>query len=184
MKKKWIILPLLLLMVSFIPSVYAFMFEQSQTMVNSYVPAYVACQVAETFDGTNKTDITVANNSNTDVYIRVRLASYWKDSKGNAVARQQQTVSFTPGTNWIQDPHDPYSYYYTQPVPVGASTGDLLADGSKITLAETHLQENGITFTYHQALDIIAEAIQSLPKEAVETSWGVTVNNGKIQSIN
>lgn len=175
MKKKWIFIALLLVVLTAaaIPTAQAFMFTKSQTVTNTYVPAQVSCQVSETFNGTTKSALQVTNTGNTDVFIRVRLVSYWKDSKDNAVARQQENVTFTLGSGWVK-----YGdiYYYTTPVAPGTSTSDLL--GSDITLK----QEDGESlnannkFTYHQALDIVAEAIQSRPDDAVERSWGVTVN--------
>ena len=36
---------------------------------------------------------------------------------------------------------------------------------------------------YNLSVEIIAEAIQSVPEEAVKDAWGVTVNNGTL-SVN
>ena len=79
--------------------------------------------------------------------------------------------SFTLGKDWVK--HGEY-YYYTKPVAPNDSTGDLL--GTSITLQEYTDADGG-----KQAIDVMAEAIQSTPASAVTSAWNVQVVNGTIQ---
>ena len=126
--QKWVIATLFLLVViaAGIPTARAFMFSKSSTVNLTYVPAKLSCVVEEVFDGTTKSVIEVKNTSNTDVYIRVRLVNYWKDSKGNAVARTAPALSFILSPDWFQDPQNPGTYYYTKPVAPGGYAPDML----------------------------------------------------------
>ena len=179
----WILLTLAL-MAAMTTSVYAYMVHRSQTVANTFVPAEVTCKVEETFDGTNKTGITVKNTGNIDAYIRLRLVFHWEDSKGNVVARDMDPPAFTfDSENWKQATGEEYAYYYKTPVAPGASTGNLLT--STITMEKKTETDNTkdppVVYEYYPVLEVLAEAIQSLPEEAVENSWGVTIKNGIIQ---
>jgi len=80
--------------------------------------------------------------------------------------------AFTLGEDWIKGSDD--TYYYRLPVAPNASTKDLL--GSDMTLTEKQ--------GYLQVVDVFAEAIQSLPEEAVTTSWKVTLDDdGNIATV-
>ena len=81
---------------------------------------------------------------------------------------------FAPGANWVED--DGY-YYYTRPVAPGQTPENNLID--TITLSSPYTDADG----GKQVIEIIAEAIQSVPEEAVKDAWGVTVNNGTL-SVN
>ena len=184
--QKWVIATLFLLVViaAGIPTARAFMFTKSSTVNLTYVPAKLSCVVEEVFDGTTKSVIQVKNTSNTDVYIRVRLVTYWKDSKGNTVARKSPDRDFQLETDWLANDWFEYPigsgfYYYTKPVAPDGYTTDMLS--SDISLAQKDGESLNTTtkFTYHQALDILAEAIQSNPTATVEECWPVVVNDNK-----
>ena len=167
----------ILVIAALFPTAMAYMFKQTETIENKLVPAEVSCKVEETFDvNTNlKTSVTVKNTSNITAYIRVRVVSYWQDSKGNIVARKSKMPEFEVSDNWIKvEEYD--TYYYKLPVEAGAETSEFLKEGSVITLAqETEEDDTGVTYTYNQVVEIFAEAIQSLPVDAVTKSWKVTL---------
>ena len=80
------------------------------------------------------------------------------------------TVSYNK-SDWLEDGD---TYYYTKPVQPGQSTTELLN-------ASIQLTKDGGNY---QVVDVFAEAIQSLPIDAVESAWGVVINgNGIITSI-
>ena len=122
---------------------------------------------------TRKTGITVENTSNISAYLRLRLVTYWVDtSTGTAqiVSKPSEMPHFDIAAGWLAGSND--TYYYTSPVSPNGFSGELLASGSVIPLVE----EDG----YLQVIEIFAEAIQYLPDDAVEDSWGVTLNSDGI----
>lgn len=168
-----IIVPVLLGIVVFATTAFAYMYRKSASVDNTFVPAYVECAVNEEFADNTKTSVTVQNNGNTDAYIRVKIVSYWTDDEGNIMGIPSKAPVFTPASGWIPANG---AYYYANKVPDGASTPSLL--GSNIVL-ETSPEG------YHQVVEIFAEAIQAQPAKAVQEAWGATVGtNGAITSVN
>lgn len=172
----------LLFAVSF-PTVWAYMVKQTVKIENVIEPAKVSCEVDEAFNGTSKTSVKVENTSNIEAYIRVRVVSYWQDSKGSTVAIKSEMPSFTVSDAWIED-HDNDTYYCIQPVQADALTPELLQAGSSITLNKKVETFEGVKYEYNQVVEIFAEAIQSLPEETVETCWDVTITDGQITAVN
>ena len=162
-----VMLPLLALLCG---TTFALMFRQTEALDNRFEPAAVTCEIAESFDGTTKSTITVRNTGTIDAYLRVRLVTYWVDSGGNILAGTPSVPGFSLGANWISGGEN--TYYYKTPVPPGGSTGNLL--GSSISLAQD--AETG----RYQVIEVFADAIQSNPGEAVTKSWGVTLSGGSI----
>ncbi len=155
-------------------AVMAYYLRQEE-MKNSLAMSYVSCQANIGKSGNEITDIAVDNTSNVKAYIRVRLVSYWKTPSGDVYARESATPKLTDemlAEGWIAD-LDSDTYYYSIPIQElgGAldSTPDLLKDGKSITLI---VDAEG----YIQAVEILAEAIQAEPAEAVTTAWGVTLD--------
>lgn len=156
-------------LVGTIGGVVAYMIKISQEKKGDFIPAEVSCTINESFENNQKSDITVANTSNIDVYVRVRMVTYWLDASGNVANKTATLPAFTIGENWVKDA-DSDTYYYKLPVAKGAQTSNLLK--TALVLGS----EDG----YRQVIDIFAEAIQANPAEAAQSSWGVTVSNGEI----
>lgn len=151
---------------AFCGTVLAYMFRQTEYIDNEFVPADVSCKVIEKFDGTQKTSIQVRNTGNIDVFLRLRIISYWEDTDGNIVAKPSSMPEININAGWIMGTNN--TYYYTKPVSPAAQTGSLLS--SPITL---DTDEDGNM----QVIEIFAEAIQSKPEDAVTNSWGVTIDS-------
>ena len=188
-KKKFHILPvvlvtLLLLSISAVAVWAAINSMSTKEVKNTFEPAVTSVQVLEEFDGIIKSNVCVKNTGSTGepivdgryttprgpaVYVRVRLLPYWYDAVRNQIVGiTSWTPSFTAGEDWskIGD-----YYYYAKPIEAGEITSDLI---DSITL-ETDTDGN------RQVLEVIAESIQSNPKEAVTEAWGVSVDsNGSI----
>ena len=170
-KRKWIAIIIICAVVfaGTIGGVVAYMIKISQEKKGDFVPAAVSCTINEGFVNNQKSDIIVTNTSNIDVYVRVRMVTYWLDTSGNVINKTATLPAFTLDENWVKDAASD-TYYYKLPVATGAQTSNLL---------ETALvlgSEDG----YRQVIDIFAEAIQANPAEAAQNSWGVTVSNGEI----
>ena len=169
----------------------AYMLTRSDILTNIFVPAEVSCKVVEEGTGTSKTSVMVENTGDTDVYVRVRVVTYWEDSKGNPVARTSPENKFgtDPGDwqynedAWIYDKGN-QTFYYKASVGVGQTTNDLLPADSKITLKVEEAPQGNVTFTYHQVVEFIAEVIQSSPDDAVKEAWGVTLDGNQITGFN
>lgn len=185
MKQKIVFYALLLAMIVAVlfPTVSAYMVKQTKKIQNVIEPGQVICKVNEDYDGTKKTSVTVTNTSNIEAYIRVRIVSYWQDSKGNTVAKTSEMPAFSVSNDWIADVNN-HTYYCKKPIAVGAETPQLLENGSSITLKKDTLTHNEVVYEYNQVVEIIAEAIQSKPESVVETYWKVTVTDGEITSVN
>ncbi len=156
--------------------VWAFMYKSTEIYDNDFTPAQVSCKVVETFDGTKKSSVKIQNTSNIPAYLRLRLVTYWQDTKGNVVQRASVMPSFIVDTaNWID--MGSCTYVYKLPVDPNGLTPELLASGSTIVLQKTSETVNGVVYEYEQVVEIIAEAIQSKPVDAVTSSWKVTMDS-------
>jgi hypothetical protein len=176
-------------------AVNAFMINRSQTFYNKFVPASVKCEIKEVFsEDTNtntKSSIQVKNTGNTDAYIRVRLVFHWEDSKGNVVGRNMDLSesikdfssiegfdSYFKSDDWVID-GDNYTYYYKEPVAPEGFTRELLK--KSITMGPyLDTKADGVTYYYYPVIEVLAEAVQSNPAEAVEEAWSVEVGSNGI----
>jgi predicted ribosomally synthesized peptide with SipW-like signal peptide len=144
----------------------AWLTAQDEPVVNEFTPAAVDVKITEKVENNVKSSITIQNVSaerNIPVYIRVSLVANWVDANDKVLpeAFDLSTYIDTSG-GWFLGA-DGY-YYYSQPVAVGDSTGELLkatislasrADGSRLEVTA------------------LAQAVQAT-KAAVEDAWPVT----------
>ena len=157
----------LLLTVSLLCAVFAYMFKQTDTVEMEFVPAHVASEVVENFDGVNKSSITVKNTGNIDAYLRVRMVTYWINADNEIVPVASQMPAYTVHSDWL--PLGDHTYCYVYPVAPGNTTpANLLA--TQMTLETS---EEG----YRQVVAVFAEAIQANPDNAVEEAWIVKVSD-------
>ena len=181
-----LIASLAVLLTATVGSTAAWLVSKPAAVENDFVPGKVACQVLEDFgteSGTSvKRNVRVKNTGNTDAYIRVLLVFTWKDDAGNIFSNKPQEgndyqIVMDDLTDWIMQESDAGVYfYYKKTVAPGAETGKLIellrqADG-------VIGPENG---KYKLSVDILADAVQADPPQAVKDSWGVDVENGEIK---
>lgn len=136
---------------------------------NTFLPTKVTCEVTETFDGSNgvKSNVNVKNTGTINAFIRVKLVTYRTNDKGYHIGGTASLPKFTLGENWVS--HDGY-YYYTLPVAPGDSPKTSLTES--MTLTDSYPDADG----GKQAIDVMAEAIQSVPEAAVKAAWGFSIN--------
>ena len=164
-KSSALIIALALILVLAVGGTVAYIFTQTDPVINTFTPTEAKITVDEKTNSNKKTEIIVKNNSTgVPVYIRVALVANMIDEAGN-VTGAADVPTFTLGENWIKG-SDGY-YYYTEPVPVGESTGNLLQ-------SPMILDEN-------MQVVVLADAIQAEPTTAVTQAWDVTVENGVIK---
>lgn len=183
-----LIASLAVLLTATVGSTAAWLVSKPAAVENDFVPGKVACKVLEDFgkgSGTYvKSNVRVKNTGNTDAYIRVLLVFTWKDDKGNIFSNKpQEGIDYQINmdnmylTDWIMQKSDAGVYfYYKKRVAPSAETGKLIE--SLYQIADVTGPENG---KYKLSVDILADAVQANPPEAVADSWGVAVENGEIK---
>lgn len=143
----------------------AYLFTRTGDVQNTFTPSHVTCEVTEEFDGTTKSNVNVTNTGDIDAYLRVKLVTYRVNEKGDRIGGTAEIPNFTPGAGWVQ--YGDY-YYYTKPVAPNAQPNTALIDSIK--LMDYNDADGG-----RQVIEVMAEAIQSVPAKAVGEAWGVTI---------
>lgn len=151
----------------------AWLFTKTDPVTNTFTPSSVACKVTENFDKETgkKTNVNVENTGNIAAYIRVKLVTYRTNDNGQHIGGTAVIPTFTPGDGWVK--YGDY-YYYTKPVAPGKSPAANLI--SRIELETNYTDADG----GKQAIDVMAEAIQSVPDTAIGQAWGVTIADGQV----
>lgn len=139
----------------------------TEDTVNTFSPAQMEIQVKEEFDGEIKKNVRVENKSETAVYIRVALVPTWVDETTHepvAKSASLDDLTFTnlPASGWEKHGND---YYYTQPVSAGAITPELFTSAV--------VKDNAAPAGCTMDLQVLAQAVQATPKDAVEAAWGL-----------
>jgi len=138
----------------------AYFSHSSAGVTNTFSAGTVGADIRESFNGTEKSSITVTNPGTSPVYVRIRLVSYWKDDDSIAPkASPSLAVSLNSGWTYM----DGY-YYYTSPLAGGSTTSNMLADSLYMGTTEEG---------YKQVIEVLAETVQATPAEAVSAVWGV-----------
>ena len=166
-----LLLSLVFLVTAAAGGVIAYLTAQTDPVVNTFTPASVDCEVTEEFNGPTKSNVNVLNTGNTDAYIRVKLVTYRVNDSGEHIGGTAEIPAFTPGKNWKE--YGGY-YYYTLPVAPGEKPADDLIES--IPLTGSYSDADG----GKQVIEVMAEAIQSAPAEAVGESWGVSISKNSV----
>lgn len=153
----------------------AWLVANSGPVTNTFTPATVSCEVEETFKNNVKSNVNVKNTSNIDAYLRVKLVTYRVNDAGKHIGGTAEIPMFTLGENWVK--HGDF-YYYTLPVaPDGTPAANLI---DTITLTGSYNDADG----GKQVIEVMAEAIQSQPDDAVRQAWGIVPSTLANQSGN
>ncbi len=153
----------------------AWLIDKDSPLVNTFDPSKVTCEVQEKFDGKVKSDVNVKNTGDIDAFIRVKLVTYRTNDAGQHIGGTAALPQFTLGANWVE--YNGY-YYYTLPVAPGDNPATKLTDS--MTLTESYDDADG----GHQSIDVMAEAIQSVPEDAVKAAWGAGFSINADGSLN
>ena len=167
------VLSVVLLLALAVGGTIAWLSTKTTSVTNTFTPAEVNCKVEEDFDENTgvKTNVNVTNTGNIAVYIRVKLVTYRTNDAGQHIGGTAQLPKFNLGENWVE--YGEY-YYYTLPVAPDEKPAANLADS--MTLTGSYEDADG----GKQALDVMAEAIQSAPEKAVGEAWGVTITRNSV----
>lgn len=164
-KTGMLFLSLLLVIGMVVGGTLAWLSTKSAPITNTFLPSKVACQVQEEFNSTTgvKTNVNVENTGDIDAYIRVKLVSYRTNDAGQHIGGTAELPAFDLGKGWVE--HGGY-YYYTKPVKPNQKPEAALTKEMKLKV-NCDGADGG-----HQAIDVMAEAIQSVPEDAVQDAWG------------
>ena len=144
----------------------AWLSTKDAPITNTFNPSKVACEVTEKFDGSTgvKSNVNVKNTGTIDAFIRVKLVTYRVNKDNQHIGGEAEIPTFTLGAGWAY--YEGY-YYYTLPVAPGKQPKTNLTDS--MTLTGTYNDADG----GKQVIEVMAEAIQSVPEDAVKAAWGV-----------
>ena len=164
-KSVMLILALALVVSMTIGGTIAYLTTQTDGVTNTFNPSKVTCEVTENFNGSTgeKSNVNVKNTGTIDAFIRVKLVTYRTNDAGQHIGGTASLPDFTPGAGWVK--YGDY-YYYTKPVAPTAKPEANLIDS--MTLTGSYEDADG----GKQAIDVMAEAIQSVPEAAVKAAWG------------
>ena len=161
------------LIMAAVGSTVAFLIDKTAPVENSFEYAKVSCEVTENFANNEKDNVRVKNIGTTDAYIRATYVVNWVDAQGNIASSDPAGYKYTLTANlnnsWTKG-SDGY-FYYTSPVAPGAST-----EGSLLTCTVKYPNNPEYTLS----VEILAEAIQSTPDNAVQEAWGVSISQGSV----
>lgn len=180
MKKNTIRKPLILLvslviiLSATVGSVLAYLVDTTQKVTNTFTPAEIEVSINETFSENSnvKSYVSIMNASDkikgVDAYIRAKVVINWQDAEGNVSG-----VKPAIGSDYTMVMGEKYAedwfigsdglYYYKKVVAPGNSTSILIEQ------IEQKKKYEG----YNLHVEILAEAIQAIPQDAVTTSWTV-----------
>lgn len=168
-----LLLSFLLIFTVSVGGTLAYLSTQTGPVVNTFMPSHVDCVVEEEFDGTVKKNVNVTNTSDIDAYIRVKLITYRVNEAGEHIGGTSEVPEFTLGTNWVK--HTDGYYYYTLPVSAGEKPAYALIGDAGIELSSYNDADGG-----KQVIEVMAEAIQANPADAVGQAWGVTITSNSV----
>ena len=169
-----IVMATVLLLALAIGGTVAWLSTKDEPITNTFLPSKVACKVQEEFNSTTgvKSNVNVRNTGDTQAFIRVKLVTYRTNDQGQHIGGTAALPDFELGADWVE--YDGY-YYYKLPVAAGGKPEADLT--KKMTLKGNCDGADG----GHQAIDVMAEAIQSVPEAAVKAAWGLSIDtNGNL----
>lgn len=144
---------------------WAFLVAQSEPVENNFTYAHVSCTIKEKFENDVKSDVKIQNTGDIPAYIRARIVVTWKDASGNVSAVPVKNTDYTIAFNenekdWTQQG----DYWYCKTaVDAGEETPVLITKCEK---------KGNAPKDYDLSVEILADAIQSEPANAVMEAWG------------
>ena len=166
-------------------STLAYLITETNSVKNVFTVPNSSIRVEESFDGKTKSNVCVSNSSDYPVYIRASVIVTWQDEDGNVygqmpIAETDYTISYnlnntkplTDGVRknvadgvWFEGSND--IYYYTGAVEKGEKTDRLIVKCEPIGDSPAD--------GYYLHVEILAQAVQAEPKDAVKDAWGKTI---------
>ena len=157
----------------------AYIFTSTDPVVNTFQPVTPGIEVEEPgWNNVVKQNVTIKNTGEVESYIRVKVVVTWKNGteiysvepvEGTDYSLEYITdVMPVASTDWEKGADG--FWYYKKSVLPGASTGVLIENAIWL--------QPCVDSKYTLSIEILSQAIQSTPDEAVESVWPVDANNG------
>ena len=149
----------------------AYLFTQTTPVVNTFNPVDVDIEIVEKLEGNIKSDVQIVNTGKTDAFIRAKVVITWQNAKGEVYsARPVLDTASNDGdysivyntAEWILG-SDGFWYCKNDVAPNGLSE-ILIKEAKPLKLCEDN------AYTLH--IEILSQAIQSTPENAVVDTWG------------
>lgn len=133
----------------------AYLFTNSDAVVNTFTPGEVNITVEETFKDNIKSNVMIKNTGNVNATIRAMIVVTWQDNQGNVypaapAAGTDYTISWTKA-GWTGP--DAIGWYTHGAIEPNHSTGVLFTNCAPVA--------GKTPDGYHLVVDVIAEAIQA-----------------------
>ena len=186
---------LLLTVAIAVSSTIAYIFTTSDPVTNTFKPVLPGIEIPEEMNGTIKENATIQNTGEVDSFLRAKIVVTWQNDKGEVYPEMPihgTDYTMSNGNNWVLlDEADGYYYYNKVAAPgqpsvtkengeivygTGVTEADML-----IVRAEVKGQAPAEGYTLH--IEILGQAIQAVPTEAVQKAWGVTIANGYVEKV-
>lgn len=167
-----LIVSLILLLTLTVGGTLAYLMDVTGALVNSFTPTSADITVEEDFTNNVKKSVIVKNEGDFPVYVRATLAIYWIDSNGVIVEPDTcDHSSVVIAVPWVEQPAGSGIYYYPTMLKPGDSTTNLLAQPITATVMPDGVE-------YRLVVEVLAEAIQAEPVDAVKDAWGFVPGTG------
>ena len=154
----------------------ALLIDKTDVVENKFEYATVPPEIDEDVTTGVKENVKIKNMGNVPAYIRVKVVVTWQDEDGNVAATLpklgEDYVMIVDNDRWFKT--DDGYYYHKAPVAAKGETSVLIERCSKTETAKKPSEE------YDLSVEILAQSIQSVPKDAVTEAWGVTVTDGNL----
>lgn len=143
----------------------AYLFTNSDAVVNTFTPGEVNITVVEKFDGSAKSEVQIQNTGNVDAKIRTMIVVTWQDGEGNVyhaapVAGTDYTIIGLPGDGWTLS-NGWYVYNKAVPPVDDLETKDVYENRTGYLFTSCAPVAGKTPDGYHLVVDVIAEAIQA-----------------------
>ncbi len=167
-KRSFVLLTALtVLMLGVVGATISYLVTSTEPVTNTFEYAKVTCQVNESFSNGVKSDVKIQNTGNIDAYIRAAVIVTWKDASGNVYGQPVPADAYNieyNRTDWTQKGD---YWYCSTAIAANDSTPALIVTCSKTDKADPPAG-------YDLSVEILADAIQSQPANAVTEAWGYT----------
>ena len=169
---------ILLILAISVGGTLAYLATHTGPVANTFIPTSVGTEIDEKIEGNVKKDVTVKNTGSTDAYVRAAIVVTWIDSEGKVypqapVADTNYTIDLNVGETGAWKEYGGY-YYYKTSVAGGEKTAVLINSASLKGTAPDG---------YYLSIEILSQAIQAVPAQAVKDAWGRDVAKA-VYSIN
>ena len=165
-KRSFVLLTALtVLMLGVVGATISYLVTSTEPVTNTFEYAEVTCEVNETFENDVKSYVTIKNTGKIDAYIRAAVIVTWKDKDGNVYGQPVSTNAYTIQYNETGWTHEGDYWYCNKAIAADASTDPLIVRCAKTDKANPPAG-------YDLSVEILADAIQSQPANAVQQAWG------------